>query len=136
MGTTGLHRPPLPPPEHIAHVAKQARRIRTRREGLTWVQAPGPIDVWIWADDAGAHRATELSFFGRTALYRAGQLTTGLWEGEARTPIPAEAERYWVDRERDAETLSAAATLLQHLPEDVVGLLPEGLAAALHAPEA
>ena len=53
LGTTGLYRPPLPRETRLAKAGEKMRQIRTSKPRVTWIQGPGPSDLFTLRDDAG-----------------------------------------------------------------------------------
>lgn len=91
------------------------RRIRSSKPGVSWLQGPGATDLWTWLSDTGEIEEQELTFFGRTVVFRNQNLMTGLSDerGDAyfgKTGLLA------FDRLLDRDTLRAAYVILTKIP--------------------
>ena len=95
------------------------RRIRTSKPGVVWLQGPGPCDLWTYSDESEAVQAHELTFFGRTVVWREGRLLTGLCHEGVAASYTGSTGLLDFDRAVDPETLEGADRLLESIPEAV-----------------
>ena len=136
MGTTGIYRPPIPSDPRLKAAGAGMRRIRTSRADVSWLQGPGPCDLWTWHDDQGAIKEQELTFFGRTVVLKGAKLHSGL-SHESGGGVMGKTGLLDFDTNLDAETLIAAYKVLEaiagasRLPE--VDSLQKSVAAELAA---
>jgi hypothetical protein len=111
------------------------RRIRTSKPDVAWLQGPGPTDLWTWVDDAGVIKEQELTFFGRTVVWKNGALMTGLCHEGAGAAYLGETGLLDFDSKLDGEALSAAYLVLDAIVEpsrtDAVDRLQDLVRAAI-----
>lgn len=109
-----MYRPPIPADPRLKAAGAGMRRIRTSRPDVSWLQGPGPCDLWTWHDDQGAIKEQELTFFGRTLVVRHGKLHSGLsHEGGG---VMGKTGLLDFDTNLDADTLLAAYKVLSEIP--------------------
>jgi hypothetical protein len=102
------------------------RKIRSSRPDVSWLQGPGPCDLWTWLDDQGAIKEQELTFFGRTVVVKNGQLHTGLCH-ESGSGVMGKTGLLDFDTNTDTETLIAGYKILNAIPEAARAGAAEGL---------
>lgn len=105
------------------------RRIRTSKANVTWLQGPGPTDLWTWSEGSGAKQ--ELTFFGRTVVLESGSMMTGLCHEGGGAAYLGKTGLIAIDTRLDLETLSAAYLVLASIPEHVRTLGSEEIRAAI-----
>jgi hypothetical protein len=115
LGTTGMYRPPIPADPRLKAAGAGMRKIRTSMPDRSWIQGPGPCDLWTWHDDQGAIKEQELTFFGRTIVIKNGKLYTGL-SHESGGGVMGKTGLLDFDTNLDTETLIAAYKVLGSIP--------------------
>ncbi len=113
--------PPLPSEERLSALGARMRRIRSRRPQVSWLQGPGPVDLWTWVDDAQRVVEQEFTFCGRTVVFRRGQLLTGRCLEGSEASDAGRDNLLDFDLEPDPETLAAARTLAHAIPAEARG---------------
>ncbi len=116
MGTTGLYRPPLPRETKLAKAGEKMRPIRTSKPRVTWIQGPGPSDLFTLHGEDGAVEQQELTFFGRTVVLKSDDLMTGLCHEGGVAAYMGKTGLLDFDSQVNGETLQAALVLLGHVP--------------------
>jgi hypothetical protein len=117
VGTTGMYRPPVPSDARLVTAAHAVRRIKTSKRDVTWLQGPGPTDLFTWIEENGAIKEQELTFFGRTILARGESMTTGLCDEGGRGAYQGKTGLITFDTKLDGDTLAAAYIILDALPD-------------------
>jgi len=92
------------------------RRIRSSRPDVSWLQGPGPCDLWTWVDERGAIKEQELTFFGRTVVSKGGKLATGLCRDDG-AGVLGKTGLLDFDTNLDVEAVLAAYKILVAIPE-------------------
>jgi hypothetical protein len=128
-----MYRPPIPSKARLEAAGGAMRLIRTSKPDVSWIQGPGPADLWTWTETDGAIKEQELTFFGRTVLKRSGQLLTGLCHEGQTGAYHGKTGLIDFDARLDADTLSAAAILIDAIPVQVRGPAVEVLREAIRA---
>jgi hypothetical protein len=124
--------PRVPSDETLLKTGASMRRIRSSRVNLDWLQGPGPTDLWVWHEVDGEQvDLVELTFFGRTVIYRGANLSTGRCEQGSGSPYAQETGLLEMDAVHDPVTLAAAETLLSALPAELSGSAVRGLLDAI-----
>lgn len=116
LGTTGMYRPPVPSDARLVAAGSALRQIKTSKPDVTWLQGPGPTDLFTWTEENGAIKEQELTFFGRTVLARAESMTTGLCDEGGRGAYPGKTGLITFDTKLDGDTLAAAYIVLDAVP--------------------
>src|SRR5687767_8164332 len=92
------------------------RQIRTSKPLVTWLQAPGPSDLFTLHLENGAIEEQELTFFGRTVVAKSESLVTGLCHEGGIAAYMGKTGLLDFDSKQNGETLQAALVLLGHVP--------------------
>jgi hypothetical protein len=117
LGTTGLYRPPLPKETRLAKAGEKMRAIKTTRPGVTWLQGPGPSDLFTLHGEGDRIEEQELTFFGRTVVInKDGGLATGLCHEGPSAGYMGKTGLLDFDTKLNPETLEGALVLLSHIP--------------------
>jgi hypothetical protein len=116
LGTTGLYRPPLPKEARLAKAGQAMRPIRTSKPHVTWIQGPGPSDLFTLRTPEGELAEQELTFFGRTVVVRERALMTGLCHEGGIAAYMGKTGLLDFDTKLSGETLQAALVLLGNVP--------------------
>ncbi len=106
------------------------RRIRTSKPDVAWIQGPGPCDLFTWLNDQGGVKEQELTFFGRTIVWKGGKLLTGLCH-EAGAGVLGKTGLLDYDSVSDQLTLHAGKLILEAMPEATKSELTGHLARAI-----
>lgn len=93
------------------------RPIRTSKPHVTWLQGPAPSDLFTLHAPEGEILEQELTFFGRTVVFRKGHLLTGLCHEGGIGAYMGKTGLLDFDSEESGETLQAALILLGAIPE-------------------
>jgi hypothetical protein len=112
LGTTGMYRPPVPSDARLVAAGAAMRQIRTSKPEMSWLQGPGPTDLFTWVGESGEIKEQELTFFGRSVLARGGSMTTGLCDEGGRGAYQGKTGILSFDTKIDADTLAAAYIVL------------------------
>lgn len=99
----------------LAHTGAQMRRIKSQKEGLIWLQGPGPSDLWTWFED-GELKAQELTFLGLTVVHQNDRLRTGVCDEDPHSADMDQLGLLDFDPSPKGETLRAALALLKAIP--------------------
>lgn len=110
-----MYRPPVPSDPRLKAAGSGMRRIRTSRADVSWLQGPGPCDLWTWHDDQGAIKEQELTFFGRTIVLKLDRLHSGL-SHESGGGVMGKTGLLDFDTNLDTDTLVAAYKVLKSIP--------------------
>jgi hypothetical protein len=133
-----MYRPPLPPEPRLRASGGAMRLIRTTKPHLAWLQGPGPSDLWTWTDENGEVKEQELTFFGRTVVWRQGLILTGLSHESDAAGVFGRSGQLDFDSRPDAHTLAAALQILEAIPPAIrtpaIQVFQESLVAARSAP--
>jgi hypothetical protein len=125
-----MYRPPLPAEARLSDAGRGMRRIRTSKPNVSWLQGPGPCDLWTWREDSGVILEQELTFFGRTVVLKNHQLVTGLCHEGAGGYVGRMGVLHF-DSKVDVDTLKAAAIVLEHIAQEARADGVDHLAAAI-----
>lgn len=106
------------------------RKIRSSRPDVVWIQGPGPCDLFTWLNGQGGVKEQELTFFGRTIVWKTGKLLTGLCH-EAGAGVLGESGLLDYDSVHDPLTLNAGKMILATMPESARSELSAHLAKAI-----
>jgi hypothetical protein len=137
LGTTGMYRPPVPSTLRLIQAGGAMRQIRTAKPDVTWLQGPGPTDLFTWTGPDGQIIEQELTYFGRSVVARGETITTGLCDEGGRGSYQGKTGLLSFDTKHDRETLTAAFVVLDAFPEALktaaVEALKEKIVAAIRA---
>jgi hypothetical protein len=126
-----MYRPPIPNERGLRAAGEAMRQIKTSKPDVSWIQGPGPTDLWTWIDEMGAIKEQELTFFGRTVLLRKDQVVTGLCHEGQTGAYHGKTGLIDFDTKVDSDTLTAASIVLAAIPERTRNFAVEHLFAAV-----
>ena len=92
------------------------RQIRTSKPLVSWIQGPGPSDLFTLHLESGAIEEQELTFFGRTVVAKTESLVTGLCHEGGIAAYMGKTGLLDFDTKQNGETLQAALVLLGNIP--------------------